>query len=521
MVYSAEELLAMVLEKAKSYAEMAAGDNKKIKEAVLTVPPYFTQAERKSLIQSAQLAGLKVLQLMNTNTATALNYGVFRRKDFSENATNHVLFYEMGSSATVATVVGYQLVKSKEKGYVETNPQLMIKGVGFDRTLGGLEMQIRLKNYLTKLFAEKHGKDVKLIFKNNRAMSKLFKEAGRLKKVLSANTEHLAQIENVMDDLDFKVMVKRSEFEELCSDILNENIVQPVIDAIESSGVGLNEIDQIILFGGNTRVPKVQQVLLEYLKIKDLAKNINADEAAALGAAYQAAYLSKAFKVKRFDVKDANMYPIEIEFSREIEQDDGEKKMKSVQRILFSRNNPYPQKKVLTLTRHKDNFEFNINYANLSNLFNSKIIAQIGSLNISKVSLKNVSQCLSTHSQANKEYKGIKSHFRMDESGVLNLDEIETVFEAKVEEVVENATESGNTVGKAFANIGNTISKLFGKMSSEEKNETAQPSEGVNNNLTVNESMTKQINESLNNLKKNNYHQPKSKLKLGFHYFYE
>ena len=176
--------------------------------------------------------------------------------------------------------------------------------------------------------------------------------------------------------------------------------------------------------------------------------------------------------------------------------------MKSVQRILFSRNNPYPQKKVLTLTRHKDNFEFNINYANLSNLFNSKIIAQIGSLNISKVSLKNVSQCLSTHSQANKEYKGIKSHFRMDESGVLNLDEIETVFEAKVEEVVENATESGNTVGKAFANIGNTISKLFGKMSSEEKNETAQPSEGVNNNLTVNESMTKQINESLNNLKK-------------------
>jgi len=153
-------------------------------------------------------------------------------------------------------------------------------------------MQIRLRDHLAKLFAEQSKKPLTEITSNNRAMSKLFKEAGRLKKVLSANTEHKAQVENVMNDIDLKAMVSRQEFEDLCQDLLGERLTQPIDEAFRSSGYTQTEIDSIIIIGGNTRVPKVQQILNQYFS-KELSKSINADEGAAMGAAYQAAYLSK------------------------------------------------------------------------------------------------------------------------------------------------------------------------------------------------------------------------------------
>ncbi|XP_015795226.1 hypoxia up-regulated protein 1 [Tetranychus urticae] len=465
MTFTPEEILAMVLHKAKSDAEIAAGDKQSIKDAVITVPPYFSQAERRSLTRSVQMAGLKVLQLMNTNTAVALNYGAFRRKDFNESNPNFVLFYEMGASSTVATVVAYQTVKTKERGFVESNPQLTIKGVGFDRNLGGLEMQIRLRDYLAKLFVEQT-KNKYPVQSNKRAMAKLFKEAGRLKKVLSANTEHVAQVENVLNDIDLKAPVKRTDFEDLCSDLLGDRLTKPVMVALESAGLTMQEVDQVILFGGNTRVPRVQQALLDYFKINELGKSVNADEAAALGGAYQAAHLSKGFKVKTFIVKDANLYPIQVDFSREIVGEDGSKKTRLMQRVLFTRNNLYPTKKVLTFSRHSDDFEFFINYGDLQSFFSEEDIANIGSLNITKIQVKGVTEAMAKHKDENKEYKGIRAHFRMDESGILNMENVETVFEAKIEEPIE--AEKGNVVGDAFAKFGNTISKLFGGGGSEE-----------------------------------------------------
>ena len=116
----------MVLSKAKKFAEDFSKQT--INDCVITVPPYFTQAERRAVLLAADLAKLKVLQLINTNTAFSLNYGVFRRKDFNTTVTN-ILFYDMGASSTTATIVSYQLVKSKDRGFVETNPQLTVKGI--------------------------------------------------------------------------------------------------------------------------------------------------------------------------------------------------------------------------------------------------------------------------------------------------------------------------------------------------------------------------------------------------------
>uniref|UniRef100_A0A8C2FSQ1 Hypoxia up-regulated protein 1 n=1 Tax=Cyprinus carpio TaxID=7962 RepID=A0A8C2FSQ1_CYPCA len=402
-----------------------------IKDAVITVPAYFNQAERRAVLQAAHIAGLKVLQLINDNTAVALNYGVFRRKDINSTAQN-IMFYDMGSGSTTATIVMYQTVKTKESG---TQPQLQIRGVGFDRTLGGFEMELRLRDHLAKLFNEqkKSKKDVR---ENLRAMAKLLKEAQRLKTVLSANAEHTAQIEGLMDDIDFKAKVTRSEFEALCEDLF-DRVPGPVKEALAAAEMNMDEIEQVILVGGSTRVPKVQDVLLKAVGKEELSKNINADEAAAMGAVYQAAALSKAFKVKPFLVRDAAVFPIQVEFSRETEEEDGVKTVKHNKRILFQRMAPYPQRKVITFNRYTDDFVFYINYGDLSFL-SEQDLKVFGSQNLTTVKLSGVGSSFKKHSDA--ESKGIKAHFNMDESGVLILDRVK---------------------------LGNTISSLFGGGSSE------------------------------------------------------
>uniref|UniRef100_A0AAY4BAQ4 Hypoxia up-regulated protein 1 n=1 Tax=Denticeps clupeoides TaxID=299321 RepID=A0AAY4BAQ4_9TELE len=411
--YSPEELLGMVLNYSRGLAQDFA--EQPIKDVVITVPAFFNQAERRAVLQAAQVAGLKVLQLINDNTAVALNYGVFRRKDINATAQN-VMFYDMGSGSTTATIVTYQTVKTKESG---TQPQLQIRGVGFDRTLGGFEMELRLRDHLAKLFNEqkKSKKDVR---ENLRAMAKLLKEAQRLKTVLSANAEHGAQIEGLMDDIDFKAKVTRAEFEALCADLF-DRVPAPVKDALSSSEMSMDDIEQVILVGGATRVPKVQEVLLKAVQKEELGKNINADEAAAMGAVYQAAALSKAFKVKPFLVRDAAVFPIQVEFSRETEEEDGMKTTKHNKRILFQRMAPYPQRKVITFNRYTDDFTFNINYGDLSFLIDREL-GIFGSSNLTTVRLSGVGSSFKKHSDA--ESKGIKAHFNMDESGVLILDRV-------------------------------------------------------------------------------------------------
>uniref|UniRef100_A0A7N6C0K7 Hypoxia up-regulated protein 1 n=1 Tax=Anabas testudineus TaxID=64144 RepID=A0A7N6C0K7_ANATE len=440
MQYTAEELLGMVLNYSRSLAQDFA--EQPIKDAVITVPAFFNQAERRAVLQAAQMAGLKVLQLINDNTAVAMNYGVFRRKDI-DNTPKNVMFYDMGSGSTTATIVTYQTVKTKESG---TQPQLQIRGVGFDRGLGGFEMDLRLRDYLAKLFNEqkKSKNDVR---QNHRAMAKLLKEAQRLKTVLSANVDFMAQVEGLMDDIDFKAKVTRAEFEQLCADLF-ERVPRPVQDALTTAEMNLDDIEQVILVGGSTRVPKVQEVLLKAVGKEELGKNINADEAAAMGAVYQAAALSKAFKVKPFLVRDAAVFPIQVEFTRETEED-GIKTVKHNKRILFQRMAPYPQRKVITFNRYNDDFAFDINYGDLSFLGQDDL-SVFGSLNLTTVRLSGVGSSFQKHADA--ESKGIKAHFNMDESGVLLLDRVSSLLK-----------------------LGNTISTLFGGGSSEPTLNVTEP----------------------------------------------
>ncbi|KAL1506385.1 hypothetical protein ABEB36_005758 [Hypothenemus hampei] len=457
--FSPEELIAQFLVKAKEFAEN--GANQPIKECVITVPGFFNQVERKSLLQAAELAGLKVLQLINDYTAVALNYGIFRTKSFNETA-QYVMFYDMGASSTTATLVSYQNIKTKERGFLETHPQLSILGVGYDRTLGGLEIQLRLRDYLAKKFNEMK-KTPNDVFKNPRALAKLFKEAGRLKNVLSANFEHYAQIEGLLDEKDFKLLVTRDELENLIPDLL-KRVAGPVEQALKTSHLTKDILNQVVLVGAGTRVPKIQEILQKTVG-QELAKNLNTDEAAAMGAVYKAADLSTGFKVTKFLTKDAVLFPIQIIFQRDTKEG-----IKTVKRTLFGLMNPYPQKKIITFNKHTDDFSFTANYGDLDYLPEHEV-DNVGARNLSEYKLNGVTDALKKNLKENTESKGIKAHFGLDESGILNLINVELVVEKTM-----NSSEEDEDEG-TLSKIGNSFSKLFGGNNKHEEDETPQQEE--------------------------------------------
>ncbi|XP_018328406.1 hypoxia up-regulated protein 1 [Agrilus planipennis] len=440
--YSPEELVAQLLYRAKEFADISAQQT--VKECVLTVPGYFNQAERKALLQAAELANIKVLQLINDHTATALNYGIFRIKDFNETA-QYVMFYDMGATSTTATIVSYQTIKIKEKGFVEMHPQLTVIGYGYDRTLGGLEMTLRLRDYLATKFNEMK-KTPTDIFTSPRALAKLFKEAGRVKQVLSANADHYAQVEGLLDEVDFRLQVTREEFENLCADLF-ERVSGPVERALKMAGLSKEILNQVVLTGAGTRVPKVQEKLQKVVG-QELAKNLNTDESAAMGAVYKAADLSTGFQVKKFLTRDGVIFPIQVVFERETEAG-----LKQVKRTLFGLMNPYPQKKIITFNKHVDDFTFYIYYAELDHLPENELLC-LGNTNLTEITLKGVAEALKKHKGPNVDGKGIKAHFSLDESGILKLVNVEFVFEKVITKEVE---EEQGTLSK----LGSTLSRLF------------------------------------------------------------
>ncbi len=480
--YSPEEILGMLLTHAKGIAEEYT-DQKPIKDVVLTVPAYFNQAERRALSRAVELGGLNLLQLISEPMGVALNYGMFRRKEINGTA-KHIMFYDMGAYDTTVSIVSYTIVKTKERGFTETHPQAQILGIGYDRTLGGLDLQITLRNYLADKFNElkKPKTDVK---KNPRAMGKLFKEAGRVKNVLSANNQIYAQVENVMDDLDFKMEVTRDDFQKMNEDYF-KRVLGPAEKAIAASGMTVQEIHDVILAGAGTRVPRVQEILDEFIgPNKELGKNLNTDEAAAMGAVYKAADLSTGFRVKKFITKDAVLFPIEVEFERKYEDDSGKEAVKNVKKNLYPPMNAFAQKKIMTFNKFTDDFKFDVHYNELDHLGKEEL-KWIGDTHLSHVQVSGVAAALDKYKEAaNTETKGIKAHFNLDDSGLLHVTSVETVFEktitveeqekaeaerlAKEEktEKAKNETAEGGDAKEgdedSWAKLGDTISSFFGE----------------------------------------------------------
>lgn len=232
-----------------------------------------------------------------------------------DQAENH-LFYDAGAGSIRATVVAFQTkevkeANSKAKRNVTTAD---VKGVGFDRSAGGLIMDARIRDLLEAQFNEKSGPQLETpLEKNKRAQVKLLKEAARVKQVLSANTEAPSRIEGLAEDVDFRGSLSREAFEAACAD-LQASFSQPVHAALSSANLSMTDITSVILVGGTSRVPMVRNAVTTLVGEDKIAQNLNADEAAVMGAALYGAGLSKQFRTKEIRLTGLSPYGVQMAY---------------------------------------------------------------------------------------------------------------------------------------------------------------------------------------------------------------
>ncbi|XP_050760718.1 heat shock protein 105 kDa isoform X3 [Gymnogyps californianus] len=337
-IFSVEQISAMLLTKLKETAE--SNLKKPVTDCVISVPSFFTDAERRSLLDAAQIVGLNCLRLMNDMTAVALNYGIYKQDlPAPEEKPRIVVFVDMGHSAFQVSACAFN--KSK----------LKVLGTAFDPFLGGRNFDGKLVDYFCAEIKSKYKLDPKA---KVRALLRLYQECEKLKKLMSSNSTDIPlNIECFMNDTDVSGKMNRSQFEELCADLL-QRIEMPLLSLMEQTQLKVEDVTAVEIVGGATRIPAVKERIAKFFG-KDVSTTLNADEAIARGCALQCAILSPAFKVREFSVTDATPFPISLLWNTEAEDTEGVHE-------VFSRNHAAPFSKVLTFYR-KGPFELEAFYS--------------------------------------------------------------------------------------------------------------------------------------------------------------
>ncbi|KAF8515704.1 Hsp70 protein-domain-containing protein [Hysterangium stoloniferum] len=355
--WTVEELMAMQFAYVKDLAETTVKD--KVKDVVVTVPPFFSQFERQAVLDAIEISGLKPIALLNDGTAVAVNYALTRTFQIPET---HII-YDAGAGAIRATVVtfssvavapsdGASKVKSKSKGNTTV---IESKAIGYVRGVGGNEFDRRLREILVDDFNNKHNKDIR---KDARGMAKLWKEAGRVKSVLSANALAASTVESVAFDIDYRSKISRDTFEESLKD-LEPLFTKPITDALANAGLTLDDITSVIFMGGTSRTPIIQQAVKSLVGEAKIAQNVNTDEAAVLGAAFYGASISSQFKTKNIKVVDITPYDVQVSYLAEAKIPGS--RPRTISTVLFPAGSKLGAKKTLTLKR-KDDIELVLSY---------------------------------------------------------------------------------------------------------------------------------------------------------------
>ena len=267
--FSAEEVSGMILRKMKETAETFVGQE--INRAVVTVPAYFNDAQRQATKDAGKIAGLTIERVINEPTAAAIAYGL-DKQDREET----ILVFDLGGGTFDVTLLHI------DNGVFE------VKATSGNTHLGGEDFDQRLMDFFISQFKRKSGIDIS---KDKRALQRLRKQCENAKRTLSTQNSAMVDCEALSNGEDFSTTISRAKFEELNLDLFKKTLV-PVTQVLKDSGVSKSQVDQVIIVGGSTRIPRIQTLLTEYFNGKTLNQSINPDEAVAFGAAVQGGILS-------------------------------------------------------------------------------------------------------------------------------------------------------------------------------------------------------------------------------------
>ncbi|KAL8296974.1 hypothetical protein RB597_006196 [Gaeumannomyces tritici] len=400
--FTATQLIAMFLGKIK---QTTANETKlAVSDLVMSVPPWFTDVQRRSLLDAAEIAGLKLLRLINDTTAAALGYGITKLDlPAAEETPRRVAFVDVGHSDYTVSIVDFK------KG------ELAVKSTAFDRHFGGRNFDKALVDHLHKEFLGKYKID---IYSNPRATSRVYAAAEKVKKILSANQQAPINIESLMNDVDVSAMITRAEFETMVEPILSR--VEVVLEqALAEAKLTKDDIDVVELVGGGARVPAIKERVQAYFG-KPLSFTLNQDEAIARGCAFSCAILSPIFKVRDFAVQDVISYPIEFAWEKAPDIPDEDTSL-----VVFNKGNLMPSTKILTFYR-KQPFDLEARYAKPEDL-PATINPWIGRFSVKGVKANG----------GHDDFMICKLKARVNIHGILNVESGYYVEDQDVEEVVE------------------------------------------------------------------------------------
>ncbi|KAL0264965.1 adenyl-nucleotide exchange factor sse1 [Diplodia seriata] len=406
--FTATQMIAMYLTKIKQTA--SAELKLPVSDVVISCPAWFTDAQRRNIIDAADIAGLKTLRLMNDTTATALGYGITKLDlPGPEEKPRRTCFVDIGHSNYSCSIVEFK------KG------ELAVKSTAYDRHFGGRNFDKAIVDHFVTEFKEKFKIDIN---ENPKARVRLTAACEKLKKVLSANAGAPISVESIMNDVDVRGFLKREELEELMKPLL-ERATKPLEQALAEAKLKPEDIDSIELVGGCTRVPALKAAIQDFFG-KQLNFTQNADEAIARGCAFSCAILSPVFRVRDFSVHDIVNYPIEFTWEKSPDIPDEDTNL-----TVFNRGNTMPSTKILTFYR-KQPFDLEARYAKPEGL-PGKTNPWIG-----RFSVKGVK------ADAKDDFMICKLKARLNLHGILNLEQGYYVEDKEVEEPIPEEKKEGD-----------------------------------------------------------------------------